>query len=338
MMHITPRSRRAFLGTLAASGMPFVIPLPGRAASPEAYTMRLGVTNTITSVQGATALRFATAVRHRSNGQLNVEVYPNGQLAQQQESVDALTTGSIDLTIAATAFLAPLFPQYQLFDLPFLFKDPAAGFRVLDGPIGTEFFAQLEPKGIVGLGWGYVGVREIETTSKPVIVPEDMKGIRIRVQPGAVYVATFQALGAIPLAIDANETFTALSQHTLDAVELPIPSFTALKFQTVCRHVAMSNHVFSVLTLLGSKRKIEALPVALQRIIKDEARAVVPFWRAAVARETVGETQVLRQSGLAFTETRYPAFYKAVEPVYALVQSKLGGSMLDRLTRAANTT
>jgi TRAP-type transport system periplasmic protein len=298
--------------------------------------MRLSQPNPAESLQGLVALRFASAVKRRSNGQLQVDVYPNGQLAKQEETIDNLSTGVLDLAIQSTPAIVRLIPQFQVLDMPFLFKDLAAAQRVLDGAIGDELFSQLYAKDIVGLGWGTDGFRALETTSRPILTVEDMKGLRIRVQGGAVFIAMYQALAAIPLTIDLHETFLALQQHTVDAIDLAPAGFTSAKFYTVARHVAMSNHVLVVNPLMGSRRKIEALPVALQKILKEEGRRVVPYWRSIYARELAEDIQLLKSNGVAFTEIQYAPFRKAVDPVYAGVQPKIGGDLLERVIRAAN--
>src|ERR1700676_2561394 len=148
-MHRRP-SRRYFLGMLGGLAAPTSVPAVSSLAAAETYTMRMGLADSAVSVPGLTALRFAAAVNRRSNGQLKIEVYPSGQLAQQQASIDGLTTGSLDLTIQAPSFLASLFPRFEVLYLPFLFRNLATAFRTLDGPIGTELFSELESKGIVG--------------------------------------------------------------------------------------------------------------------------------------------------------------------------------------------
>ena len=128
-----------------------------RAGAAETYTLRCGVNTPPASAFVTTAVQYAAAVNRRSNGQLKIEVYPSGQLAKEQESIDGLVNGTLDLAVQQTGFLVPLVPRIQVLELPFLFKNLAAGFRVLDGPIGNEFFADLEAKGIIGLCWGPPG-------------------------------------------------------------------------------------------------------------------------------------------------------------------------------------
>jgi TRAP-type transport system periplasmic protein len=300
--------------------------------------MRLGVSSASNSVQTLTALHLAAAINRRSNGQLKIEVYPSLQLATEQETVQGLTTGVIDLALQSTGFLVQLVPQYQVLSMPFLFKNFASAFRVLDGPIGDQLFADLDAKGILGLSWGTPGFKELETTTKAIVVPEDMKGLRFRIQAGAVYVATYQALGAIPLTIDLSEAFTALSQRTIDGIDTNLDTFTTSKYYTLVKHVAISNHIFAVDALMASKRKTEALPAPLQKVLKEEGKAVVPFWRSLTAKQIAEDIQFLKKNGIAFTEIDYPAFRKAMAPVYAGVQARLGGDLLDRISRAASAT
>jgi TRAP-type transport system periplasmic protein len=328
-------SRRYVLGALGAFGAVGPSAREAAAAAAETYTMRLSVADPATSVLGITALHFANLVNRRSNGEMKVEVYPSGQLAKQAEAVNGLTTGVIDFTIIPASLLEPLFPRFQVFDVPFLFRNSDAAFRVYDGLIGADFFAELEPKGIMGLGWGTTGFKEIATTSKAIVIPEDMKGLRIRITGGAVYAATFQALGAIPATIDLSETFTALQQHVIDGIDSSVAAVTEVKYYTIVKHVAMSNHIFNATPLLGSKRKIEVLPLRLQAILKEAGRATALFMRSASARQTSAGIQTLKDNGVAFSEIQYPAFRKAVDPVYAMFQSRLGGDLLERVSRAA---
>jgi tripartite ATP-independent transporter DctP family solute receptor len=331
MLRLTRRRFTAALGASTASaGWPMV------SLGADGYTLRMSLSSPKGDLHVDVGLRFAAAVARRSNGQLKVEVYPSGQLVGQQEAPDALASGVIDFTIQLTTFLTQLFPQYQVFDTPFIFKTPQAAYRIFDGPIGAELFGLLETKGMLGLGWVINGFREIETTSKPVVAPADMKGLRIRIPSGAVYVATFQALGAIPVTLDLNELYTGLTQRTVDGQDIPLSAFAASKFYPITRHVAMSNHILAVEAIIGSKRKIEALPAPLQKIVKEEAHAAAPYFRSTALQQGVDAVDFLKKNGVVFTEVEYAAFRRAMDPVYAMIQSKLGGDLLERVSRTAN--
>jgi TRAP-type transport system periplasmic protein len=335
-MTIKSLSRRSLIGAICALGSPIGRPTAAGAAVPEQHTMRLAMPTAADSIFGQAALHLASAVQRRSNGQLKIEVYPNGQLASQQATIDGLVTGVIDLAIEASGFLVPLFPQYAVWDMPFIVRDLATGYRIQDGDIGREMFAQLEPKGIVGLAWGSAGFKELQTT-RPIISQDDIKGLRMRIPSGAVYVATYQALGAIPLVIDLSETYTALSQHTVEGIDLNLDGFATGKYYTIVKHIAWLHHFFAVQPVLGSKRKIEALPPGLQKILREEGRAVTPFWRSQLARQIAADVDIFKKNGVAFSEIPYAPLRKAVDPVYTLYGAKIGGELVDRFARAANT-
>jgi TRAP-type C4-dicarboxylate transport system substrate-binding protein len=206
---------------------------------------------------------------------------------------------------------------------------------VLDGPIGNEFFSQLDAKGVLGLGWSSAGFKQLCTTVKPILTPDDMKGVRIRIQAGAVFAATYQALGAIPVTIDVNETFTALSQHTVDAADFSLEFITSGKFYTVLKHIAMTNHTVPVVPILANKQKIQSLPSALAQIVRNEAKSAAAQWRSDLARLLASDVQVLKDAGVTFTDVQYAPFRKAMDPVYASFESKFSKNLLQRVSRAA---
>jgi TRAP-type transport system periplasmic protein len=329
-------SRGRFARAFGALGVPGGVSMARSARAAETYTLRMSSPQPVDSALGMAVSHFASEVARRSNGQVKIEVYPSGQLAKDQESIDGVANGVIDFTVVSSSFLVPLFPRFEIFGAPFLFPSPATAFRIIDGPIGNALFAELEPKGIIGLGFGGGSFKEFLLTSKVVVVPDDLKGLRLRSVGGAVYNAIFQALGAIPITIDIAETYTALAQHTVDGLDAPLDSFISQKLYTVVKNVAMSNHILNINPIIGSKRKIEALPRPLQTIVREEGRAVPPFWRSVLARQAAAGIQLLKTNGVAFSEIQYPAFRKAMDPVYALLQSRPSGDLLERIRRTVS--
>ncbi len=268
-MHVR-KPRSLFLaGTTAAI-------MTGRAGADDSFTLRMGVGEPAASVLGITSLQFAQAVNRRSNGKLKIEVYPSGQLAREQATIDGLVSGTVDFAIQSTSYLIPLVPQYEALDMPFLFRDSKVAFRVLDGAIGDNLGGLTAAKGIIIYGWGTPGFKQIETTTRAVSVLQDMKGLRIRIQAGAAFAATYQALGAVPVTIDLAETFTALSQNAIDGIDINLDSATKGKYYTVIKHVALSNHVCSIIPLMGSKRRSKPCLPSFSRFSRKRRRASYP--------------------------------------------------------------
>ena len=144
-------------------------------------------------------------------------------------------------------------------DLPFLFSDIGKAQRMLDGPVGARLMGELPTKGVYGLSYGWWGWRVVDAVSKAVPEPGDMQGVKIRVQPGAIYAAMFTTLKAIPVQIDLSEVYLALSQNTVGAVEVPIISVVANKYDEVVKVITNTDHVYNTGVMMASKRNLDTL-------------------------------------------------------------------------------
>src|SRR5215467_13536074 len=195
-------------GLAASVAMPFV-GRTGWAAAPT-HTLKLTFADTQSHPLYDVLKRFSEDVSKRTSGAIDIQVFSIGQLGSDTN-----------------------FPKFQVVDLPFLFSDSASAERLLDGPTGAKLLEMLPTKGIYGLGWGHWGWRVVSTVGRKAPEPADMKGLKIRVQPGAIFAATFRALGASPVAIDLTEVYLALSQHVIDAVETPMISLAATKHDEI---------------------------------------------------------------------------------------------------------
>lgn len=142
--------RKYFVSALC---VPLGTLLPAATRAAEQYTLRIGFPQPASSVQGVAGIHFAQAVQRRTKGQVKVEVFPSGQLASEASLIDALSTGVVDFGIHAASWVEAMLPRYQVLGMPFLFRNEAAGHRVLDGPVGQELLADLEPRGLIGYGW-----------------------------------------------------------------------------------------------------------------------------------------------------------------------------------------
>ena len=277
-------TRRTFASAAGALGTGSLLT---SRASAQAYGMRMSVVGPTTGSLVQAGFAFSRAVSSRTNGQLMVDIYPNGQLINMEGSVAALASGVVDLAIISTGSLVGTFPRWQVFDVPFMYKDEATAYRVFLSAAGDQLSGDLEAKGLVGLTWGSPGFKQICTTTKVVATPEDMKGLRIRTTPSPVFVQTYQALGAVPVVLDTAEAFTALAQHTVDGVDNVVWILSEAKWYTVLKHVAMASLFLSVVTLVGSKRQLDAMPANLQKkIVKKKDTNLVPVMRSLSDKET----------------------------------------------------
>jgi tripartite ATP-independent transporter DctP family solute receptor len=334
-------NRRKFIGrglgmAAGAGASALGLGTPQARAAGEPVVLKLAHPDTPLHPSQTIATRIAQLVEQRTGGSVKIRVFAGGQLGSEVNIVSGLTTGIVDLAMHTTGFLESFFPRIQALDLPFLFKDEAAAERLLDGPIGQQLLKDMETKGIYGLTWGHYGWRETETNVHAIRRPEDMNGLKFRIQPGAVFAAMFKAVGAVPVVIDLAELYIALSQGTVNGYELPFLAVISSKLVEVTKYVALTNHVYNGGAFMASKLRFDSLSPKEREVIRATVKETQPAWRKLVAEKSLDNRKECEQRGLAINEIDYPAFRKAMEPVYTEFRPKIGAEFADRVIKAAS--
>jgi tripartite ATP-independent transporter DctP family solute receptor len=329
-------TRRTILKT-AAVGASQAVALPYLAresfAQTAAYTLKLTMADTRVHPLYQVLQRFAENVKKKTNGAVEIQVYGTGELGSQLNILTGLQTGIIDLCAHTSGFIDTLIPQYQVMDLPFLFPDTTAAEKVLDGPVGKQLADLMPAKGIYGLGYGCWAWRVTSTVDRKVPQPADMKGLKIRVQPGPIFAATFRALGANPIAIDFSEIYLALSQRTIEAIETPIISLPAAKHYEVVKVVNLTNHVYNAGVLMVSKRKIDSMPANLLACMREAAAELTPDWRKTMIEKTTEITGFLKEKGITILEVDRAAYRKQTHGVYDEFRNVIGADLFDAVIK-----
>jgi TRAP-type transport system periplasmic protein len=320
MDHRNTMSRRRFVASLGASaalGMH-----AGRASAADPITLKFATNDTTQDASYTVAQRFGADVAKRTNDKYRVQVFVGGALGSGVNVVSSLQTGIIDCAIVTSGFLATFVPSIQVIDLPFLFKDRPTAERILDGEVGRKIFAESEARNMVGLSWGWYGWRQVETREKPVTGPDDLRGLKMRIQPSPVFAAMFKAVGAVPIVMDGSEVYLALSQKTVDGVEFPLPTVVTFKMYEVNKYLALTNHVYNAGALLVSKARWSQMTPQDREAFQAAATAVQPFWRNEIAAGSDRAAQFCKEHGMQITETNFKAFQAKMEPVYTEFKPK----------------
>lgn len=328
-------SRRNLLKLGTVGGISALAPAVIRSAAAQtpAVTLKLTYTDTPSHPAAKAMERFAENVRKRTSGAVEIQVFSVGQLGSQTNILTGLQTGIIDFCAHASGFVETLLPKWQVVDLPFIFPDSAAAERVLDGPVGKELLDMMPAKGIYGLAWGHWGWRVIDTINRKMPSPADTKGIKIRVPPGPVFTSTWRALGANPVSIDLTEVFLALSQKTIDAIDIPIIALPSTKLYEVVKTVNLTHHQYNVGVLMVAKRKFDTLSPAHQEAIRAAGSELTIDWRKSVADGTDAAEKFIREKGLVIEQVDRAAYRKATEPVYAELRSVIGAELIDAVMK-----
>ncbi len=195
---------------------------------------------------------LANDVAERSGGRLRVTIYPSEQLGSERECIELLQIGSLAMTKTSAAVLASFVPAYDVLGLPFLFRDKAHAFAVLDGAVGRDLLRTSEPSRLRGLAFYDAGSRSFYTRDRAVHTPEDLAGLKIRTQESAMAMAMVEALGGAPTPISWGELYTALEQGVVDGAENNPPSFHLSRHYEVARHYVLDEHTMVPDVLLVS--------------------------------------------------------------------------------------
>jgi len=309
------RNARAMTALLLA-GVLLAIAAAAPTNAAEKKILRLGHGQSATSAFQLAAEKFSQGVARRTNGMLEVQVFPGGQLGNQVELVQGVKIGTIDLITVSGEFQS-LLPATAAFDLPFLYRNREHAFRVYESEFGRAIYDKLlRDHGIRTLNSMESGFRNVTTGKKPINTLADLKGMKIRVPPDRVYLRTFQALGTNPTSIVFTELFSALQQGVADGQENPLDLIESAKLYEVQKYVALTRHVFSVLHIHMNERVFQGLSPDYQKAILDAAKEAETWERAYMVTREEGLQKRLETVGMTFTEPKdLEKWAEAVQPV-----------------------
>jgi C4-dicarboxylate-binding protein DctP len=289
--------------------------------------------------KGKGADRFKQLVEERSKGRIKVEVYPNSQLYKDKEELEALQLGSVQMLAPSLAKFGPLgVKEFEVFDLPFLFKDEAAFRAVTDGDVGKGLFAKLEGKGIKGLAYWDNGFH-IMSANKPLHTVADFKGQKMRIQSSKVLDAQMRALGAIPQVMAFSELYQALQSGVVDGTEGVPSNFYTQKIFEVQKHITLSNHGHLAYAVIINKKFYDSLPADLHGILDSAIKDATTYANAIASTENKDALDKIKASGKTTLYTPTAAeineWKKALMPVHKEMESRVGKATIEATYKAA---
>ena len=258
-------------------------------------------------------------LEEKSGGRIKVKVYPNQQLGTERELVELLQIGSLGMTKVSAASLEAFSPEISVLGLPYLFRDDAHMNQVLKGEIGKELLVSTEKFWLRGLCFYDAGKRSFYTKSKPIANPEDLAGLKIRVQESKMAINMVRGMGGSPTPVAYGELYTALQQGIVDAAENNPPSFYNSRHYEVCKFYSIDEHTAIPDVVLVSTKVWESLNLEEQNWLQEAANESAVYqeglWKEAVE-------EALREVIKAGVEISYPSkapFFEKVSGVYAQV-------------------
>jgi tripartite ATP-independent transporter DctP family solute receptor len=252
-----------------------------------------------------------------SGGTMRMDIYTSSQLGTERESLELLQIGSLGITKVSTSVLDGFAPAFQVFGLPFLFRDEAHRLAVLDGPIGRELLTRPEPFRLRGLTYYDAGARSFYTVRRPVHSPADLAGLKIRTQESMVAMRMVSALGASPTPMAFGEVYTALQQGVVDGAENNPPSFLTTRHYEVARYYSLDEHTAVPDVLVIGTAVWRRLTAQQRAWLQQAADDSFDFQRGAWQEATEEAMRVFEAAGVQIIRPEKEAFARAVEPLLA---------------------
>ncbi|MGI9205115.1 MAG: TRAP transporter substrate-binding protein [Woeseiaceae bacterium] len=261
-------------------------------------------------------VEMARIANEKSNGRVEIQIYPAMQLGSEKAMIEGLLLGTIDIVVAANGSATNFVPQLGVLDLPFLFRDRDHMYGVMDGDVGQELRRSMQERGFHLLGFYDAGVRHIMTSSKPINAYEDLQGLKIRTMPVPAHIASFNAFGANAVAVDYGELYGGLQTGLIDGAEAANTNYNLKKFYEVAPNWAQIGWVILTADVIMSEKNFQSLPPDIQHILTEAARQSETLERKAYADSDNSLLAVLQSKGVEITYPDPTPFREASKTVY----------------------
>jgi tripartite ATP-independent transporter DctP family solute receptor len=296
------------------------------------YKLKWGHAVPVDQSQHLAAVKFAALVKERTKGDIQVTVFPNSSLGADQQMINLARGGTIDIVSSGSSNFNGIVAQTAVLELPFTFRDSQHAYKVLDGKVGQGLLDELGKHGLKGLGYLENGWRVFTNNRRPVKVPEDMKGLKVRTTPNPYHLQAFQLLGTNPSPLAIAELYSALETKAFDAQEHPLPVLWGAKFYEVQKYATLTNHAYSPIIVVMNKAKFDAMPANYQKILVDTAREVARYQRELNAQNEAQIIAGLKKAGMQVDVVDMAPFRAIVaEPVRKAFAEKNGAELLSAI-------
>lgn len=260
--------------------------------------------------------KFSELVEEKSDGDIKIEVYPNAQLGEENENIDQVQSGELDMARVNSVPVSDLVGELSVFTLPYIFTDQEHKYKVLDGEIGKKVSEKFKEHDLINLGYLEAGSRSFYTTEKPIKSVEDMEGMKIRVQPSDISVRMVELLGAVPTPMDYGEVFTSLQTGVIDGAENDFVSYDTSGHYEVAKYYTTDGHLSPPALLIINKDTWEDLSVEQQKVISEAADEAIEFEREEMNKQQEKSRKKVEDAGTEVFEVDKEEFQDAVDPIY----------------------
>jgi len=305
-----------------------LVAFAGTAVAQQPIIIKFSHVVAVDTPKGKAADYFKKLAEERTKGRVKIEVYPNSQLFKDGEEMEAVQLGSVQMLAPSLAKFGPLgVREFEVFDLPYIFDDYNQLHTVTSGPVGQGLFKKIESKGLVGLAYWDNGFK-VMSANKPIRLPADYKGLKMRVQSSKVLGDQMKALGSIPQSMAFSEVYQALQTGVVDGTENPPSNFSTQKMQEVQKYLALTNHGYLGYAVIVNKKFWDGLPADIRTTLEGAMKDATKYANDIAQKDNDDAIEVVRKSGkteiITLTPDQKAAMKKALVAVHKENESRIG--------------
>jgi C4-dicarboxylate-binding protein DctP len=310
----------------------------GSALAQQPIVIKFSHVVAVNTPKGKGAEYFKKLAEERTGGKVKVELYPNSSLFKDGEEMEALQLGSVQMLAPSVSKFGPLGArEFEVFDLPYMFDNYEEMHKVTEGPVGKALFKKLEGKGITGLAYWDNGFKEM-SANKPLRKPEDMKGLKIRIQSSKVLGDQMKAFGALPQVMAFSEVYQALQTGVVDGQENTPSNFYTQKMHEVQKYLTMTDHGVIEYAVIVNKKFWDALPADIRNTLDGAMRDATKYANDIAKKENDDALAAVKASGkteiITLTPAEKTAWKKAALVVHKENESRVGKDTLEAVYKA----
>jgi C4-dicarboxylate-binding protein DctP len=325
---------------IIAAAAAFALAAVGPASAQQPIIIKFSHVVASDTPKGKGADKFKELAEKYTDGKVKVEVYTNSTLYKDKEELEALQLGAVQMLAPSLAKFGPIgIKEFEVFDLPFILPNKEALRRVTDGPLGKRLLTLLEPKGMIGLAYWDNGFKDM-SANKPLHMPDDFKGLKIRIQSSKVLEAEIRALGAIPQVMAFSEVYQALQTGVVDGAENPPSNIYTQKMHEVQKYIMLSEHGYVGYAVIVNKKFWEGLPADIRSQLEKAMVEATAYTNSIAQKENDDAMETMKKSGLTqivpLTAEEKQAWRTALKPVYQEMAARVGQGTIDEFEKEAN--
>jgi C4-dicarboxylate-binding protein DctP len=294
------------------------------------------------SPKGLAVSHFKKLVEKKTNKRVRIDIYPDGQLYEDNVALEALQLGAIQMLIPSISKISTLgLHEFEVFDLPYLFPSKEALYRITEGPIGQDLLDKLETKGIVGLGFWDNGFKSM-FSNKPIHAPTDMRGLKIRTDPSGVLAQQMKILGAIPVHMTFPDLVQSMQQNVIDGVENTPSNFYLPGIANIPQYLLVTDHGYLGYAVLINKKFWNTLPLDIREQLKNAVHETTGYANVITERQNAADLAAIKKSAKTTvyepTNAEKIVWRNALHPVAHQMEQRIGKKLINAVNQTIDSS